>query len=278
MNRLFSLTLAFSFLVTISFSQSLTPLWSSDTTLKVPESVLLDVKNQRLYVSNIDGTGPWDKDGKGSISLLTLSGKILNPSWVKGLNAPKGMALYKDFLLVADVDSVVIIDYIKAQILKKVYVEGATGLNDITTDKSGNMYVSDSRNKKIFYIDASKLEVANYLIEGLESPNGVLYVDKTLFIVDAGKFYKVDKDKNKTLISEGFDGGSDGIEQVDENTFLISCWVGTIWLAKLNGEKKMILDTRIDKINAADIGYDSKNKIVYVPTFWKNNVMAYQLK
>ena len=40
----------------------------------------------------------------------------------------------------------------------------------------------------------------------------------------------------------------------------------------------MILDTRIDKINAADIGYDSKNKIVYVPTFWKNNVMAYQLK
>ena len=207
MNRLFSLTLAFSFLVTISFSQVLTPLWSSDTTLKVPESVLLDVKNQRLYVSNIDGTGPWDKDGKGSISLLTLSGKILNPSWVKGLNAPKGMALYKDFLLVADVDSVVIIDYIKAQILKKVYVEGATGLNDITTDKSGNMYVSDSRNKKIFYIDASKLEVANYLIEGLESPNGVLYVDKTLYIVDAGKFYKVDKDKNKTLISEGFDGG-----------------------------------------------------------------------
>ena len=278
MNRLFSLTLAFSFLVTISFSQVLTPLWSSDTTLKVPESVLLDVKNQRLYVSNIDGTGPWDKDGKGSISLLTLSGKILNPSWVKGLNAPKGMALYKDFLLVADVDSVVIIDYIKAQILKKVYVEGATGLNDITTDKSGNMYVSDSRNKKIFYIDASKLEVANYLIEGLESPNGVLYVDKTLYIVDAGKFYKVDKDKNKTLISEGFDGGSDGIEQVDENTFLISCWVGTIWLAKLNGEKKMLLDTRIDKINAADIGYDSKNKIVYVPTFWKNNVMAYQLK
>ena len=278
MNRLFSLTLAFSFLVTISFSQVLTPLWSSDTTLKVPESVLLDVKNQRLYVSNIDGTGPWDKDGKGSISLLTLSGKILNPSWVKGLNAPKGMALYKDFLLVADVDSVVIIDYIKAQILKKVYVEGATGLNDITTDKSGNMYVSDSRNKKIFYIDASKLEVANYLIEGLESPNGVLYVDKTLYIVDAGKFYKVDKDKNKTLISEGFDGGSDGIEQVDENTFLISCGVGKIWLAKLNGEKKMLLDTRIDKINAADIGYDSKNKIVYVPTFWKNNVMAYQLK
>jgi sugar lactone lactonase YvrE len=278
MNRLFALTIAFSFLVAVSFSQTLTSLWSSDTTLKVPESVLLDVKNQRLYVSNIEGTGPWDKDGKGSISLLTLSGKILNHSWVKGLNAPKGMAMFKDFLLVADVDSVVIIDYAKAQILKKVYVEGATGLNDITTDKNGNMYISDSRNKKIFYIDAAKLNVKNYLIEGLESPNGVLYVDKTLYIVDAGKFYKIDKDKNKILISEGFDGGSDGIEQVDDNTFLISCWVGTIWLAKLNGEKKLMLDTRSDKINAADIGYDSKNKIVYVPTFWENNVTAYQLK
>lgn len=278
MNRLFALTLAFSFLVSFSFSQTLTSLWSSDTTLKVPESVLFDVKNERLYVSNIEGTGPWDKDGKGSISLLTLSGKILNPSWVKGLNAPKGMAMFKDFLLVADVDSVVIIDYAKAQILKKVYVEGATGLNDLTVDKNGNMYISDSKNKKIFYIDAAKLNVKAYLTEGLESPNGLLFVDKTLYMVDAGKFYKIDKDKKKTFIAEGFDGGSDGIEQVDDNTFLISCWYGTVWLVKLNGEKKMILDTRADKINAADIGYDSKNKIVYVPTFWKNNVSAYQLK
>ena len=69
-----------------AMAQSLNKLWATDTTLKVPESVLLDSKNQRLYVTNIEGKGAWDKDGKGSISLLTLSGKILNPEWIKGLH------------------------------------------------------------------------------------------------------------------------------------------------------------------------------------------------
>jgi hypothetical protein len=45
-----------------------------------------------------------------------------------------------------------------------------------------------------------------------------------------------------------------------------------------NGQKSKLLDTKAESINAADIGYDKKNKIVYVPTFWKNNVVAYKLK
>jgi hypothetical protein len=40
----------------------------------------------------------------------------------------------------------------------------------------------------------------------------------------------------------------------------------------------MLLDTREQKVNSADIGYDAKNKIVYVPTFFRNSVVAYQLK
>ncbi len=106
-------------------AQALNQLWATDTTLKVPESVMLDSKNQRLYVTNIEGKGAWDKDGKGSISLLTLSGKILNPEWIKGLHAPKGMTMFGDFLVVADVDSVVIVEVTKAQIVKKIYVDGA---------------------------------------------------------------------------------------------------------------------------------------------------------
>jgi len=260
-----------------AMAQSLNKLWATDTTLKVPESVLLDSKNQRLYVTNIDGKGPWEKDGKGSISLLTLSGKILNPDWIKGLHAPKGMTMFSDFLVVADVDSVVIIEVTKAQIVKKLYIEGAKALNDITSDKRGNMYVSDSKTQKIHFIDVDKLEVSLFA-EGLKGLNGLHYVDKTLYFTDAGALYKFGKDKAKILITEGMEGGTDGIEQVDENTFLVSCWAGSIWLVKMNGEKKLLLDTRKEGINTADIGYDKKNKIVYVPTFWKNHVVAYQLQ
>jgi len=262
--------------VSVTEAQNLNLLWSTDSTMRVPESVFHDEKTGKIYVSNIEGKGAWDKDGKGSISIITASGKILSPYWVTGLHAPKGMAMFQEFLLVADVDSVVIIEPTRAQIVKKVYIEGAQALNDLTVDKRGNIYVSDSKTKKIHMIDGLKLDVSLYL-DGLKGPNGVLFVDRTLYYVDAGGFYKAGKDKQKILIVDGLEGGTDGIEQIDEENFLISCWSGTIYHVNLKGEKKLLLDTRTGQVNAADIGYDKKKKIVYVPTFYKNTVMAYQL-
>jgi len=262
--------------VSVTEAQNLNLLWSTDSTMRVPESVFHDEKTGKIYVSNIEGKGAWDKDGKGSISIITASGKILSPYWVTGLHAPKGMAMFQEFLLVADVDSVVIIEPTRAQIVKKIYIEGAQALNDLTVDKRGNIYVSDSKTKKIHMIDGLKLDVSLYL-DGLKGPNGVLFVDRTLYYVDAGGFYKAGKDKQKILIVDGLEGGTDGIEQIDEENFLISCWSGTIYHVNLKGEKKLLLDTRTGQVNAADIGYDKKKKIVYVPTFYKNMVMAYQL-
>lgn len=275
--RVLSFFVMLFFITAKPIAQTLEKIWATDSTLKVPESVLLDEKNQKIFVSNIDGKGAWDKDGKGSIGLLTMSGKILNAQWVTGLHAPKGMALYRDFLMVADVDSVVIIDVFKGQVIKKVYVEGAQGLNDITTDKLGNIFVSDTKTKKIFYIGLYKGDVKIFL-EGLNAPNGLYFTDHTLHFVDAGSFYKLGKNKEKVLIADGMTADTDGIEQVDENNFLISCWSGVIWLVNINGQKTKLLDTKADGINSADIGYNAKNKIVYVPTFWRNNVVAYQFK
>jgi sugar lactone lactonase YvrE len=269
------LTLCLICAVSLTKAQNLNLLWTTDSTMRVPESVYYDEKTGKIYVSNIDGKGAWDKDGRGSISIITSSGKILSPYWVSGLHAPKGMAMFQDFLIVADVDSVVIIEPIRAQIAKKIYIEGAQALNDLTVDKRGNIYVTDSKTKKIHMIDGLKLDVSLYL-DGLKGPNGVLFADRILYYVDAGGFYKVGKDKQKILIVDGLEGGTDGIEQIDEENFIISCWSGTIYHVNLKGEKKLLLDTRGSQINAADIGYDKKKKIVYVPTFYKNTVMAYQ--
>lgn len=260
----------------MAFTQQLQKLWATDSILKVPESVYFDQKYQRLFVSNIDGKSAWDKDSKGSISLVTLSGKVLNPNWITGLHAPKGMTMFQDFLIVADVDSVVIIDIIRGSIVKKIYIEGAQGLNDITSDKRGNMYVVDSKTKKIHYIDATKLEVKLHLTD-LSAPNGILYSDKTLYYLDAGALYKLGKDKERIKIAEGMEGNTDGLVRVDETTFIVSCWAGAVWYVKTNGEKKLMLDTRGAGINAADLGYDEEKRVLYVPAFWKNYITAYQL-
>ena len=83
---------------------------------KVPESVYFDKAGKVLYVSNIDGE-PWAKDGAGSIGKLGLDGKVIAAEWVEGLNAPKGMALSKGTLWVADLSEVVGIDVAKGAII-----------------------------------------------------------------------------------------------------------------------------------------------------------------
>lgn len=259
----------------VSMGQTLEKIWETDSVLKVPESVILDAKNQRLYVSNIDGKNAWEKDGKGSVALLTLSGRVFNPVWVTGLHAPKGMSMFQDFLIVADVDSVVIIDVIKGQVIKKIFVEGAKALNDLVCDKRGNMYVTDSKENKVFFIDAVKLKPELYL-EGLSGVNGVTLFEKTLYIVDAGTLYRIGKDKEKIKIADGMEGRTDGVEAIDENTFIVSCWEGAIWWVKSNGEKKLLWDAKKEGYNTADIGIDKKTQTLYVPTFWRNTVRAFK--
>ena len=64
--------------------------------MKNPESVIYSPKQDILFVSNIDGK-PNEKDQKGFISKVSPSnGNIIELSWITGLNAPKGMAIYNN--------------------------------------------------------------------------------------------------------------------------------------------------------------------------------------
>lgn len=257
-----------------SQNHQLVKLWETDTLLKVPESVRFDPARKILYTANIDGQ-PWEKDGQGSIGKVGLDGKIIVSEWVTGLNAPKGMGIHAGRLYVADVDEVVVIDLTKGQVAQRLPIEGAEGLNDLTIDKKGVIYVSDSKTKKIHRIKKGKVGVA---VDNVQGPNGVLMVGADLYLTNSGGLYKLEKTGSLTKIADGMEGGTDGIEYVGNGDFLVSCWAGTIWYVSANGNKELLSDTREQKINAADIGYDPANKIVYVPTFWKNSVAAYRLQ
>jgi hypothetical protein len=262
------------FICTHSFAQhKLTKLWETDTVLKVPESVLFDKKNNLLYVSNINGA-PNDKDGNGSIGKVGLDGKIISVEWAKGLNAPKGLGLYNNMLWVADVDEVDVININTGVIEKKIKIEGSVFLNDITVDKKGVVYVSDTQEKKVYKIENDNVTT---LLSDLKGPNGLYADGDDLYILDNGSLLKMKKDKSIATISDGMESSTDGLEKVAGNDFLVSCWVGTIYYVHA-GSKEKLLDTQNEKSNTADIGYDADKKIVYVPTFFKNKVVAYQLK
>ena len=270
-----SLALACFSLVSINAQKAtVQKLWATDTILKIPESVLVDDKENCLWVSNIDGASN-GKDGKGSISKLSKTGAPITLDWVTGLNAPKGMAKYKQELYVADLTELVVIDIKKGVIKNKIKVEGSVFLNDVTVNKNGAVFVSDSRTGKVHRIENGIVSIE---VENLQGPNGLLSIEDQLLILDRGSLLSVTPGGAISKIMDGMDPSTDGIERVAPNQYIVSCWNGIVYYIVAGAQKITLFDTRSEKINSADIGYDAKNKIIYVPTFMKNSVVAYQLQ
>jgi hypothetical protein len=212
-------------------THSLVKIWATDTLLKTPESVLYDSKDKLLYVSNIDGA-PAEKDGKGSIGKVGLDGKIIKVDWVSGLNAPKGMGIYKNKLYVADLTEVVVIDIEKAKIIQHILVEGSVFLNDISISKGGTVFVSDTRINKVYRIEKG---LVSTILENLQAPNGLLVVGEELLVLDKGSLLKMLATGTLSSMAEGMDPSTDGIEMVKPNEFIVSCWNGVIYYVYANG-------------------------------------------
>ncbi|WP_232825914.1 SMP-30/gluconolactonase/LRE family protein [Chitinophaga alhagiae] len=252
--------------------------WTTDTTLRVPESVYFDAKRNVLYVANIDGA-PWGKDGKGFISQVSVDGKVTNLKWVDGFDAPKGMGVHGNHLYVADLNTIVVIDISKGAVVTRHTVEGAENLNDITVSPKGTVYVSDSRKKTVHtYENGKSALLLDSAHSGLRGPNGLLFSQGQLLVLDAGAVKRAEKDNTLTKLAD-VTKGTDGIEHVKGNEYIVSCWQGEIFYVDIQaGTAIKMLDTQGEKLQTADIGYDAQKRIVYVPTFFGNKVTAYQLK
>lgn len=272
MKYLFALSLIIYASVTSAQRITLEKKWESNQQLPVPESVLVVEGSKKLYVSLIDGPGN-TKDGKGGIAILNRDGSLQNASWVTGLNAPKGLAIYKNIIYVADLDVVHAIDIETAKILETVVVPGAVFLNDIAIDRKGLIYVSDTRTNKVHQIAKGESKV---YLEGVTAANGLKVVNDDLYVLAGTELLKFDRHKNKVVIAGGFEKSGDGLEPLKDGSFIVTCWAGIIYHVENDGTKNKLLDVQ-GKMNTADIGYDSKLNMLYVPTFDANSVIAYQL-
>ncbi len=267
----FSLLAGLPFCV-IAQQHQLETIWQTDTIVAVPESALPDFEKNILYVSLIDGGG-WDADGKGGIGKLGMDGKNYDSTWISGLNAPKGLGRYGNRLYAADISEVAVIDIAQGKIIKRIPIEGAKGLNDITVTKDGIVFVSDSRIGRIWRIEN---DMPVLFLDNVKGANGLKAIDGDLIYAEGKLLKKINAQKQITQIAE-LPQGIDGIEPVGNGDYIVTAWVGYIFYVSANGQVETMLDTH-DKMNTADIGYDAKRRIVYVPTFNAKKVVAYRLK
>lgn len=255
----------------------LTEVWRSDTLLLTSESVIYDRKRDVLYVTNLN-MEPRLKDGNGFISRLSTDGKIIDLNWITGMHAPKGTAVVGDTLYAADIDELIVVDINKGTIARKVPVEGAGMLNDITSDSNGNLYISDSDANKI--LKYSNGSITEWLTTGLNLPNGLLAENDRLLLASMGSMDMVAIDLNSKSVTKLADslGAADGISFIgSKDHYIVTDWNGEIFIVNPDKTRTSLLKTSDKQINTADCEYIAEKNLLLVPTFFKNGVIAYTL-
>lgn len=257
-----------------SYAQKLTEVWRTDTVLKSPESVLYDASTKTIFVANINGKSD-EKDGNGFITQLNVDGSVKQLQWIKGLNAPKGMAIVKGKLYVADIGELVQIDIKKSKIEKRYPAPEAVFLNDVAAGKTGEVFVSDSRINKVYLLKNGKF--SKWLEDqSFDKING-LFVEDSFLYIGSKVIHRVNiKTKEMQVIQEDC-GGIDGLEKDAKSNFIFSNWVGRIYYLEGKNITKM-LDLTQEKINTADIHFANAIDLLLVPTFLDNRVIAYRLE
>jgi len=247
--------------------------------LDTPESVQYDAVRQTLYVSNISGI-PAEKDGVGFISKVSLNGHIEKLKWAIGLDAPKGMAIHGERLYVSNIDELVAIDLKTGKIVERYDAEGSGFLNDVAADAAGNIYVSDSspEGSAIYRLTNGVLEV--WLRDpAVIRPNGLYMLSDRILVGNArqGGLHAVMLDSRKVVPVAQAATGIDGLKPLNGAGYLISNWAGKTSLVNLAGETTLLMDTTEEKINAADFEYIAERRVLIIPTFYDNRIVAYKV-
>ena len=257
-----------------------------------PESVLHDTSADIYLVSNIDGD-PGTKDGTGFISRVSPVGEILELRWIDGgtdgvtLNAPKGLGLLGDTVVVADLDVVRLFDRTTGEPIGSWPVEGATFLNDVAVGPGGAVYVSDSGVRftggqpedtgtsaiHVFSPDGSHRTLDTGGETGI---NGLAAVGSRLYGVTmgTGKVFLIENGVLSEL-PELPGLNLDGLIVMDDG-LLISDWdTETVYLLRENGSISAVVR---NVTSPADIGIDRKRNRLLIPGLMTGQVLLAPLR
>jgi hypothetical protein len=269
-------------------------LWETPPSFKTPESVVYDRRRDVLYVSSYNIRGGFTTSGDRSpdefISRVTIDGEIDQLEWVTGLISPTGMDVYQDSLFVVERGGLVEIDIEAAQIVNRYPISGSGFLNDVVFDSNGVGYVSDnSQNASVtiyrfvagqiepwirrdrmyrtngLCLDQNRLVGSDYnspYVKGVRLSDG--QVDNMVYVGSSGIVY-------------------DGLRAADETSYVTSDWGGGVFLVTKPDTVRRILDLTDmppvagSMVNTADIEYIPEKKLIIIPTFHDNRVLAYEL-
>ena len=257
-----------------------------------PESVISDGKF--LYVSNLGNGGPTGKDGDGYISKLTPDGKLISNTFFEGkLNAPKGSAIIRGAIYVADIDQIIGFNLTTGKRIAEINVSnaGTSFLNDLTAKDDHTLFASATDIGKILEVNVDKGE--NKVLVDVKGANGIYY-DKArqrLFScsfsfedLKGGEVGVISWNNNSPVYEKIGDvkGAFDGLALIDDHTLVVSDWgaldkpAGFVEKIDLNTKQATRLDWPIIA-GPADFYFDAAKKQLVIPAMVENRVLFKKL-
>jgi hypothetical protein len=258
---------------------------------QTPESVKWDSGQDVYFVSNINGS-PNAKDGNGYITRLGPAGMIMDSAFIKGLNAPKGMALLHDTLWVTDIDQVRAFDARTGAPVATLTMPGAIFLNDIAAAPDGSLYVTDtairfaangtvahSGTDQIFRIAADRKVSVAIKSDSLGRPNGITWdpANQGFIVVPFGANSLLAWKPSETAVTRLFTGPGqfDGVEITRDGATWVTSWADSSVYRYEHGQGSSLIK---GVPSPADIGYDAKRNRILIPVLTGNRVEIWQLQ
>ncbi len=205
-----------------------------------PESVAYDPQAKVLYVSQFGSElKPTQKDGKGRISKVSLTGKVLEEQFLPAsgdiLHKPKGIWVEGGRLWVTDIDVVWVFD-LKTRRGRKVELPGIKFANDPAVG-ANVLYVSDNGGDQLYrvepadFLDTKGDPKVTLVFSGKSvNPNGLYPArDGSLLMVgfmspeQARGIYSLSAGGEIKALSKDL-GRLDGVFQMDDGTLLVTDW------------------------------------------------------
>jgi sugar lactone lactonase YvrE len=242
--------------------------------LEQPESAHWDAKTNAWYVSNTAGQ---------FISKIGSDGAVIKLRWLEGLHGPYGVTTYRGDIYVSDTDRVVIADLKTGKVEAKIPAE-AEMMNDIAVNEQGDIFFSDTCGGIVFRIRQGGSKAKPFIELPNEGPNGLDFKGSQMIVAGlgalpgvcgdptnaGGRVLSIDmKTLEVTAVSEKL-GALDGLV-VDGERFIVTDFATGRILAvdAATGAASLIAS---EMPSAADLGLDSKARVIAVPVSFGNSV------
>jgi hypothetical protein len=244
---------------------------SAQNLLRMPESVVYDSSHDRYLASNystghivsIDRQGNQDYFAQNQYCYcrngLHIEGNIV---WA---------ACIEQGIRGFDLDT--------GQMVTHIFIDGALNCNDITSDTSGNLFVTDVYTHMIYKIDLDDYSYSIFVNNNISYPNGIYFQERynrilLVSLIANSPIQAINlADSTVTILVYTNRHNLDGITEDNEGNVYISSWTTrSVYMY----DSLFTFPPQFIYYNAnapADIFYDKINYVLAVPVMYSNAVV-----